>query len=271
VSGAAALAITMAGACVVAPPPPPPTLPHPVKVAYFGDSVAYSYAIAATNTAAIQGGELLQVSGSIRLGCALGRYAKFRGDFWNPQGNYNMLCDWSQNYTDGTYSTVGYQSQVGTYQPHLAVVWFCGWDTNELRIPLGGNTWDTEYRTVGDPTYEAFLATELHLMTDQLMSAGARAVVLLTCGTPWDINTGQLRPHAAKVAQLNDFFRSIPASDPRVQVIEAGPFIDSQASPYTFRPDGQHFDWTGGAALANQFLDAQIQQLATTLYGPPAP
>ncbi len=239
--------------------------PAGLKVAYFGDSVAYSFVTDHQQSNAEERGDIVEVPGSPRLGCAIGRYTRFeRADLPNG-GEYNPLCDWSRDVDSGETHRDGYATVVARSQPDLAVMWFCGWDIAPRRLPTGVGTWDKEYRTLGDRLYDQFIVSELHNMIALVRDAGAKAVVFLTCAKPWDLKTREPRDYADGVAKLNDIFRALPEREPHVFVVETGPWIDQNPDPFAYRADGQHFEAGSGRPISDGYLDEQLLRIGAQL------
>lgn len=240
--------------------------PRPLRVSVFGDSVGWTFAYGSGVTNATAAGDMKKLSGSSRFGCRVGRYAKVEPFYGNPDGHANPKCDWSTHYDDGTTVLSSYAEVVAGATPNLPVVWFCGWDTHPSRIPFGNGTWDPTYRVVGDPAYDAYLRSELSVMADHLLSAGAKGIVLLTCGTPLDAATLAPRDTAAGVWAWNDLLRSVPAHDSRFHLLDAGAWLDAQPDPLTYRGDGEHFGNGGARLFSDRWLDARILALAAQLW-----
>ena len=258
--------ITLASACVV-PPPPPSGPPRPLKVSYFGDSVAWSYVDGTAVTNATLDGSMVQLVGSPRIGCAVGRYTRYQPSWLNPTGDTHPLCDWSQDKTLDGETELSFFHVVQNAPPDFAVLDFCGWDVVPRRIPLGDGTWDTVYRAMGDPIYEDYLHDEFRLMVDHLLLGGARTVVVLTCATFLDPEGGWVpMPIAPELAKWMDFLRGLPAHDARVHLIDAAVWLNAQPDQATYRPDGQHFSPEGARLFADRYLDAALLALSDQLW-----
>lgn len=263
VLGMAVLASLLVG-CVA--PKAPTGRPKPLKIAFFGDSVAWSYWVDSTNTKAIQNGDIVQVEGSGRLGCGFGRYSYAVPNPGAPSKPPHPLCDWSKDVSYPELSHDAYRTIVARSRPDLALVWFCGWDVTPHWLPLPGGGWESTARSPGDPVYDEYLRSELRIMTTELLSAGAKAVVVLTCGRALMPETLQPRDYADALLVQNDLMRGIPALDSRVKLIDAQPWIDSMSEPYVLRHDGVHFKYGGATIMADWFTDPALLALRDQLW-----
>ncbi len=242
----------------------PASAVRPVRVSYFGDSVAFTYVFGVTEagTAAFESGALVMVPGSARMGCPVARYARGHPGGFNPEGDTDPACDWSRDVTWEGDPVPGFTHVVQTNPTDIAVLMYCGWDTAQKRIPTGPGTWDTEFRTIGDPAFDAYLQRELVGMADALFAGGARVVAFATCGSLRSPKTGEPIPANEGIGKWMDLLRHQPEIDPRVAVIDFGAWLDQQEIPLANRPDGVHFSAVGARLAADDYLDQQILALA---------
>ena len=144
-------------------------------------------------------------------------------------------------YFGGTYPAVGpdcrhwptlWRRAIAVDDPDVALVLVGRWETMD-RVLEG------RWTHVGEPTFDAYLRSELELAIDTVGAHGAR--VVLATG-PYNRRGEQLdgslyaEDHPDRVTAWNTLLRDVAADHPGVRVLELGARIS---------PEG-HFTWTAG-------------------------
>jgi hypothetical protein len=146
------------------------------------------------------------------------------------------------------------------FRPDIVVVTDTMWEVTDRKLP-GDGTW----RTVGDPTYEAFLRERLTVMYDALTSTGAHLALVLYPHITSGLGDQPASPFPAndpkRMDRLNELLRELASSRPNASVIDLRSWLISQPGgelDLGARPDGLHFDTASGRTIADDFLAAEI-------------
>lgn len=226
----------------------PPRIPLPVegppRVAFFGDSVAWSTASAVTTGAAAHGVDIVNAG---IWGCGAVRGTPFR--------YFGKTYDAIPN--DCEHWPTQWQAALDREQPHVAVVMVGRW---ELMDRVHGGRWTR----VGDPAFDAYLGSEIDLAIAIAGSRGARVVVATTPyyrrgDAPGGGTWPEDEPH--RVDLVNQLLRAAAARN-RVGVVEYGALLSPNGAlameieGVRVRTDGVHIAPSAGPWMAPRLLPA---------------
>jgi hypothetical protein len=238
---------------------PPPGLPAVPRITMFGDSTALmtSWGLLAeldrTRRAEF-------VEGFTGLGCSVLRTTERR------------IAD-DVELTDPTCNGWAdvWKGEIETSRPDVVVVQTGSWDVADRR--LAG---DDQWRSPGDPVFDAFALSEMLAAVDLLSSTGA-AVVWLTSPVPGAVAYKSARVQAFDPAprhqRFDELVRQLPGLRPGkvVDVDLAGWMADQTLEEDArLRPDGIHFSHDASTEVCRRYLcDAVLRAAAQLKPGPP--
>jgi peptidoglycan/LPS O-acetylase OafA/YrhL len=183
-----------------------------------------------------------------KLGCSVGRggLLQYVGEI---RATYDY-CDWSQTFVP----------EVASIQPHVVVALFGTWDVVDRQLPG-----DAQWRTLGDPVYDAYLRSEVASAMNTLTAGGARLVWLTHPYIQVGITEGLPGPFPeedhGRMDRLNAIVRQMAASNPRVTVVDLEAHLQTLPegdSDLADRPDGIHWNRNASYALAPWFGDTLL-------------
>jgi hypothetical protein len=247
------------------PGPTTPGLPVVPRVSMFGDSTAlqtsWGLLVELDRT---QRGEFVQ--GFTGLGCSVVRTPERRiaSDVEASDATCN---DWDQVW----------RAEVDRSRPDVAVVQTGSWDVADRMVPgLAGDEAD-QWRSPGDPKWDAFALSEMLAAVDVLSSDGA-VVVWLTSPVPGPLayETPRVRAFdpAPRHERFNDLVRQLPGLRPgQVAVVDLAAWIAGQSpdEDARLRPDGVHFGHDASVEVCARFLCDEVVHAARGLRpGPPS-
>jgi hypothetical protein len=233
---------------------PQPGLPTMPRVTMFGDSTALmtSWGLLA-ELDRTQQAEF--VEGFTGLGCSVLRTAERR------------IAD-DVVATDPTCNNWGevWKGELQASQPDIAVVQTGSWDIADRKLP-GEDQW----RSPGDPVFDAFALTEMLAAVDLLASDGA-AVVWLTSPLPGAAAYESARVQAFDPAPRHERFdqlvHQLPGLRPgKVHVVDLATWMAGQTpeEDARLRPDGIHFTHDASVEVCQRYLCEAILRAATEL------
>jgi hypothetical protein len=245
-TGAAAL---LPGATLPAQPVAPPLpagAPRRVRVAVFGDSVAFTLAwtMWEGSGTAPYGVDLLDLG---TLGCGVARGAPLRAD--GAAGQPNPECaDWPQLRT----------RLIGQYQPDVAALLIGRWEVLD-------RVHDGRWMHVGQPDFDRYLTGELEQAVAVLGSRGATVALFTTpCFAGRERPDGGTWPEndPVRVTRLNELIREVAARHPgNVDVVDLNAMLcpggryAQRLDGVTVRSaDGVHIQPGSGAWLRSHLL-----------------
>ncbi|HEX4905862.1 MAG TPA: SGNH hydrolase domain-containing protein [Acidimicrobiales bacterium] len=216
----------------------------PARVAFLGDSVAWSTASAVSSFAGHYGIEVVNAG---IWGCGTVRGTPFRY-FGSTYESLPNDCDhWPAQW----------QRAIDFAQPHVAVVMVGRWELMD-RVHRG------RWTHVGDPSFDAYLGRELDLAITIAGSRGARVVVATTPyyrrgdgpgGGTWPED----EPH--RVDEVNALLRAAAARN-RVGIVDYGALLSPGGAlamdidGFRVRSDGVHIAVGSGPWMAPRLLPA---------------
>ena len=240
-ASAAALPVTGPDASPSGPTAPPPTAPLPTapppvvpvrRIMLVGDSVAQTLGRGLERWGPPHG---ITVLNAAKKWCAITRGGRLGGQF----GHRSVpACEaWASQWP----------SLLDRFRPDVVVVLTTMWDLTSRQR----DEWGPEFRTEGDPEYDAWVRSEWTAAADLLRSRGARVVWL---ATPCAAEAGLTRQFEfANRRYLPDVVRRAGATalDLAGRVCPGGSFTDHPGGVADARPDGLHFsdpgaDWVAG-------------------------
>jgi lysophospholipase L1-like esterase len=137
---------------------------------------------------------------------------------------------------------------------------------------------DDRWRSIGDPTYDAYLRSELEAANELLVGQGV-AVVWLTA--PY-VDTGkEMQPppseplpesDPARMDALNDMIRSLADAREGVVVVDLAGHLAAlpAAEDEHLRPDGVHFTPETAVEIAQDWLGEELHAATTRERAPDA-
>ena len=239
------------GVAVTAEPPPPPVTvlgqpPRP-RLAIFGDSTAMMTGLGLLwNNASSDRMDI--VRGDPELGCGVGRGGEYRSG-----ADYKVLSErcnsWEQRWAE----------TIDAGQPNVAVVQIGPWDVGDRRLPG-----DDQWRSFGDPVYDAYFLDEMTAAVDTLSADGAQVVWLTSpqvgAGTLGDAQ--QIRGVAAlpeRTTRLNELIAELPSRRPgKVSVVDLAGWLATTGEDVRLRPDGVHFSKETAIEVAGRWLEQAV-------------
>lgn len=238
---------------------PAPGLPAVPRISMFGDSTALmtSWGLLAelerTHRAEF-------VEGFTGLGCSVVRTAERR--IAGEVASEDPTCDNWANVWKG---------QIEAGEPDIVVVQTGSWDVADRKLPG-----EDEWRSPGDPKFDAFALSELIAAVDLLSSNGA-AVVWLTSPVPgaaaYESPKVQVFDPAPRHLRFDQLVEQLPAIRPgKVAVVDLATWMASQPAEEDarLRPDGVHFSHDASVEVCQRYLCDAILGAAHQLQpGPP--
>lgn len=245
----------VAAAQPIVPPPLPVAAGEPLRVLVVGDSVAETIALWTRDAARREG---IAITEHAVLGCGIARGGPYRY-FGSIEQQPPKCEDWPERWA----------SVRAAERPHVVLLVVGRWEVMD-RMHQG--TW----RHVGDPTFDAYLASELDRAVEVLIADGAR---LALATTPYfrrgERPDGGLWPEdeEARVDRFNEIVRDVVASHPgTVTAVELNAKTTDAPGQYArsvdgvrLRSDGVHFTREGG-----RFLGPWLLPQLRALVAPPA-
>jgi peptidoglycan/LPS O-acetylase OafA/YrhL len=198
--------------------------------------------------------------GSADVGCGIGR-----GGEVEYQGRVQPLEPNCQRWADRVVEELG-KARDRYGRVDFAVVQTGPWDVADRRLE-GDDRW----RSIGDPTYDAYLRSELEAANDLLVGQGVTVVWL----TAPHVDTGkEMQPppseplpesDPARMDALNDMIRSLADAREGVVVVDlAGHLADLPADEDAhLRPDGVHFTPETAVEVAQDWLGEELHAATT--------
>lgn len=227
------------------------------RVDVFGDSTALRTAYGLPGWG-MRTARLSAVVAQTRLGCSLARGGEV-ATFGRTHASGAECDDWPQRW----------RSAVEQGRPDAVLLQIGPWDVSDRRRP--GRP---EFEHVGQPAYDAFLKSEMHLAVDVLSSAGAR-VLWLTSPTVDLQRAAFPRPVTSlpasdpdRMARLNALIGEVAAErSDVVEVIDLAAHLRSLSGDEldpTLRPDGVHLSEAASIELATWLGPRVIDALRDT-------
>ncbi len=238
---------------------PVPGLPAVPRITMFGDSTALmtSWGLL-TELTRTHRAEF--VEGFTGLGCSVVRTPERRiaGDVASD----DPTCDNWANVWKG---------EIDTDQPDVVVVQTGSWDVADRKLPG-----EDEWRSPGDPKFDAYALSEMIAAVDLLSSNGA-AVVWLTSPVPgaaaYESPKVQEFDPAPRHVRFDQLVEQLPAIRPgKVTVIDLAGWMAGQSAEEDarLRPDGVHFSHDASVEVCQRYLCDAILGAARELQpGPP--
>jgi peptidoglycan/LPS O-acetylase OafA/YrhL len=238
----------------------------PPKLSVFGDSVMLSIGLL-IGSWQHQGAPLTMGQPSVELGCGIARYGKrkvFTVESTKPD------CDsWG-----ATWAGI-----VRGDHPDMVVVAPGQWELVD-HLMRGDSVW----RHMGDPTWDAYVKSELLAANDVLASNGA-LVVWLNVPDYGTVDAERLpawqrQSHdPARVARLNQILAEVVAERPTsARLVDLRSWMEPRRDDTNLRDDGTHYNWSGQDDMVTDYLGPQLlatwrdwwQGLYRLRYGIPA-
>ncbi len=193
-----------------------------------------------------------------KLGCGVTRGGLMRY-VDQTLATYNY-CDWTDSFTEAINGT----------QPHIVLALFGTWDVVDRQLPG-----DPEWRSLGDPIYDAYLRSELSSAMDTMAASGAEVVWLTHPYIRVGITEGLPGPFPEedhdRMDRLNAMIREVAATKQRVTVVDLEEHMRSLPEgdlDLTDRPDGIHWSRDASTALG-PWLGETIDAIAHGQTPPP--
>ena len=252
---------------------PGPAAPAPVEVdlladeapqariAVFGDSTALLTATGLQRWAD-ETGEVEFVPGISQLGCGVGRGGERRAADGRVEATFAHCDSWEDTWAE----------KVRVFGPSIAVVQVGPWETMDRRLPG-----DDQWRSLGDPVYDAWLLDEMVTAVDALTVDGASVVWLTSppvndnVDRAGDFGASDVRD-PARMARLNELIAQLPERRPdQVEVVDLAGWLASSGRDAELRPDGVHFDDAGALDAARAYLGPALLDAHRRLWDETAP
>ena len=234
-----------------APTAPPTTAPPPapLKVMVVGDSIAVNLATGLTN------------------------HLKKYGDMELLSYAFNGcpgIVDGVMRWPDGTEHTVPsncaprrseWASQIRSFDPDIVLIHSSIYDVYDRKI----DGWD-DFKTIGDPTFDAWLSSSQQAMLSTLRAGGARVIWATTPCASWEPN--QYPNHFEntegnrRIEVLDTMIRQTGATiaDLDGELCPGGSFTSTVDGVSNARPDGVHMTDAAATAVADQWLAPLLLQ-----------
>lgn len=211
----------------------------------------------------------LSVKNVADVGCGLARGG--RQVFLETQGDVGSNCaDWGDQFLadlEGREADLDAPVPPGHVIPQIVVAMYGTWDVTTRQ--LAG---DDQWRAVGDPLYDAYLARELATAMDVLASRGSIVIWLthpeILPGHDAGFSDDLPESDPARMHRLNEIVTEVASSRSRVRVIDLAGQMGARPEgelDLQERPDGTH--WTKASSVATaQWLGPQIVQTYDTAW-----
>jgi peptidoglycan/LPS O-acetylase OafA/YrhL len=245
-AGASDATTVVAGITTTAPP-------APQRVLVVGDSLMAQIGAVLEQRSFDQPGDLVVFNHS-QLGCPVAR----GGDEHLPDGEAGPVpaqCDdWGEPVAVEQLvepAVVSWRTAVDAFRPDVVLALVTPWDVADRRIPDAGFP---DWTHVGEPAYDAYVASEYRAASELLSSTGARVLWLL--GPELD------RPivpqnDPARIHHLNELVTAAIADLPRVDTVDFPAWIGVVGGERDrrLRGDGVHLSPEGLAEVVPWLLD----------------
>jgi peptidoglycan/LPS O-acetylase OafA/YrhL/lysophospholipase L1-like esterase len=218
-----------------------------VKVLIVGDSTAFTLTIGLSTHASSYG--IASTNGGI-LGCGI-----TVGTEYQAQGvDYPMVASCSGAPPAKQWYQV-WADKVAAIQPNVVMILAGRWEVTT-------RTYDGKWTNIENPTYAAYVKSQLERAVS-VAGAGGAHVVLLTApcydtgeqpnGAPWPEDS------RARLAIYNDLVRQVAAASPNTSLLNfnamacpGGHYEEYMDGQQVRLPDGIHFTFTGGNVFASR-------------------
>ncbi|MGB2756180.1 MAG: acyltransferase family protein [Acidimicrobiia bacterium] len=167
----------------------------PVRIAIFGDSVAYGMAYGLQLWNATAEAAILNNWG--RFHCPIARGGRIR--FEAAEETFEEGCDWAPILP----------GNVRASDPHVVAIMSGAWDLTDRLLPG-----DTKWRGPGDPVFDNYFIREMTALVDMLGARGARVVILTHHHVDIGRNLGFRNlpeSNPARVDRLNEMYKAVAA------------------------------------------------------------
>lgn len=213
-----------------------------VRVLVIGDSVSVQVGEALCQWSQDNPGQIV-VWNEAHIGCVVGRYGEKRipeGD----EGTVGDLCSaWAEPVSFDEFvdpEIVSWPSAVEYFEPDIVIGHITPWDVTDRLVPELGDEWTW----VGQPDYDAYIASEYRLASEILTSGGADLYWMRGAHLNRDIRP-QNSPE--RIDRLNELVEEAVTDLPAVSFIDYPSFIGEIGSEreLSMRHDGVHLSENG--------------------------
>jgi peptidoglycan/LPS O-acetylase OafA/YrhL len=253
---AAPLPEAIDGAAAVAATPPPPLTPSPPlaageapRVLVTGDSSAFMLGVGLTQWGRDTGRLAVRDRGSFGCGLTAGGFYRYIGELRRvdcvPREEF-----WGNDLVE--------------FRPHVVLVYLNVWETADRQLEG-----ETEWRSIGEPGYDAILRSQIEAHTDLMASQGAVVAWVVSPYIKPGIDQGKPGPWPegshARMDRLNRLIRQVVATRAdRARVVDLQSWMRTRPQgelDWQERPDGVHFTDVTSYTVVDQWLGALLEAM----------
>ncbi len=208
------------------------------RLAFFGDSVAFSLLLALDSSPVPQ--RFVRAPSDVRIGCGIALSP-------DPPPDDPGACD---------HPAARYALKAIAGDVEVAVMMSCQWELVTQQLPGGDHP-----RTIGDPVFDRAVHARFLDVVERLSAAGVSRILWLTCpymsqrvgtaGLGVDLLDSR-RPE--RMDRLNAIIREIAAERSDVDVLAFSDWVNERVDDAALRPDGSHFEYRTNTMAADELI-----------------
>ena len=219
------------------------TVPAVPTVRFFGDSILLSAVLSTSGEGLIRP---VVLDGDIRLGCGIVAFTESGAEGGTEGGDAVSSC---------SDAVPGWAASITANPVDAVVMMSCQWESVDRDIPGAGRA------ALGDPAFDDVVRVAYTRATDQLLGAGARAVLWVRCPAfSSSVGVAELDPRflasrdPARAERLAALVDEVVAARPgRACVVDLAGWVSPRIDDASLRPDGSHFEWRTPTGLGPAF------------------
>jgi peptidoglycan/LPS O-acetylase OafA/YrhL len=208
-----------------------PTVPAVPTVRFFGDSILLSAVLSTSGEGLIRP---VVLDGDVRLGCGIVAFTE-------P----GAATDGADAVSSCSDAVPGWAASIAASPVDAVVMMSCQWESVDRDLPGAGRV------ALGDPAFDDVVRVAYTRATDQLLDAGARAVLWVRCPAfSSAVGVAELDPRfvasrdPARAERLAVLIDEVVAARPgRACVVDLAGWVSPRIDDASLRPDGSHFEW----------------------------
>jgi hypothetical protein len=228
-----------------------PTVPAVPTVRFFGDSILLSAVLSTSGEGLIRP---VVLDGDIRLGCGIVAFTE-SGTGAGAGAGDGAGAEGGDAVSSCSDAVPGWAASIAANPVDAVVMMSCQWESVDRDIPGAGRV------VLGDPAFDEVVRVAYTRATDQLLGAGARAVLWVRCPAfSSSVGVAELDPRfvasrdPARAERLAVLVDEVVAAHPgRACVVDLAGWVSPRIDDASLRPDGSHFEWRTPTGLGPAF------------------